>query len=51
MSIQLASGANALETAERVKAEVTRLTGSMPSGLKVAYPRDSTPFVEASVKE
>ncbi|EXH77844.1 MULTISPECIES: multidrug efflux RND transporter permease subunit AdeE [Acinetobacter calcoaceticus/baumannii complex] len=50
MSIQLASGANALETAERVKAEVTRLTGSMPSGLKVAYPRDSTPFVEASVK-
>ena len=49
MSIQLASGANALETAERVKAEVTRLTASMPAGLKVAYPRDSTPFVEASV--
>jgi len=50
MSIQLASGANALETAERVKAEVSRLTASMPAGLKVAYPRDSTPFVEASVQ-
>lgn len=49
MSIQLASGANALETAARVKAEVSRLTASMPAGLKVAYPRDSTPFVEASV--
>jgi multidrug efflux pump len=50
MSIQLASGANALDTAERVKAEVARLTASMPAGLKVAYPRDSTPFVEASVQ-
>lgn len=50
MSIQLASGANALETAARVKAEVSRLTASMPAGLKVAYPRDSTPFVEASVQ-
>ncbi|KAF1029401.1 MAG: Multidrug/solvent efflux pump membrane transporter MepB [Pseudomonas sp.] len=49
MSIQLASGANALETAERVKAEVARLSASLPAGLKVAYPRDSTPFVEASI--
>lgn len=50
MSIQLASGANALATAERVKAEVERLRSDLPMGLNVAYPRDSTPFVQASVK-
>ncbi|THJ35714.1 efflux RND transporter permease subunit [Lampropedia aestuarii] len=50
MSIQLASGANALATAERVKAEIERLRSDMPAGLNVAFPRDSTPFVEASVQ-
>ncbi len=50
LSIQLASGANALATAERVRTEVTRLSRSLPPGLKVAYPRDSTPFVKASVE-
>ncbi|MGQ0700430.1 MAG: efflux RND transporter permease subunit [Panacagrimonas sp.] len=50
MSIQLASGANSLATAERVRAEMTRLERSLPEGLKVAYPRDSTPFVKASIE-
>ena len=50
ISIQLASGANALATAENVRAEIERLTPQFPQGLQAAYPRDSTPFVLASIE-
>ncbi|WP_413507774.1 efflux RND transporter permease subunit [Serratia proteamaculans] len=50
ISIQLASGANALAVAESVRAEVERMTPQFPAGLKVAYPRDSTPFVTVSIE-
>lgn len=50
ISIQLASGANALETAEQVRAEVERLSPLFPHGVVAAYPRDSTPFIEVSVE-
>jgi multidrug efflux pump len=49
MSISLASGANALEVSEAVRTKVAELQKSLPSGLEVAYPRDSTPFVKASI--
>jgi len=51
ISIQLASGANALQTSEDVRAIVTSLSRNFPPGLKVAYPRDMTPFVKISVSE
>lgn len=50
ISIQLASGANALATAENIRAEIERLTPQFPQGLQAAYPRDSTPFVLASIE-
>jgi multidrug efflux pump len=50
ISIQLASGANALTVAESVRADVERMTPQFPAGLKVAYPRDSTPFVTVSIE-
>ncbi|MBD0901300.1 multidrug efflux RND transporter permease subunit [Klebsiella grimontii] len=50
ISIQLASGANALETAEKVRAEVERLSSRFPQGVVAAYPRDSTPFVTVSIE-
>ncbi|MEG5888199.1 efflux RND transporter permease subunit [Enterobacter ludwigii] len=50
ISVQLASGANALATAENVRAEIERLTPQFPEGVMAAYPRDSTPFVLASVE-
>ncbi|WEJ91275.1 MAG: multidrug efflux RND transporter permease subunit [Klebsiella huaxiensis] len=50
ISIQLASGANALETAEKVRTEVERLTPRFPQGVIAAYPRDSTPFVTVSIE-
>lgn len=50
ISIQLASGANALAVAESVRAEVERMAPQFPAGLNVAYPRDSTPFVTVSIE-
>lgn len=50
MSINLATGANALEVAESIRSEMQQLETQLPAGLKVAYPRDSTPFVTASIK-
>lgn len=49
MSVSLASGANALDVSKAVRAKVSELEKSLPAGLKVAYPRDSTPFVQASI--
>jgi multidrug efflux pump len=51
LGITLASGANAIETSKRIKAEVERLSKQLPEGYQTAYPRDNTPFVEESIKE
>lgn len=51
MAIRLASGANALETADRIKAKMTELSAFFPPGMKVVYPYDSTPFVRISIQE
>ncbi len=51
MPVELASGADALETAELVRARVKELSADLPDGYKVAYPRDSTEFVKRSIAE
>jgi len=51
MAIRLASGANALETGDRVKAKMAELEKYMPPGMKVVYPYDTTPFVKISIEE
>jgi multidrug efflux pump len=51
LAINLAPGANALQTSEDVKATITRLSAGFPPGLKVAYPFDSTPFIKISIHE
>ena len=43
--------ANALDVAERVKAEVTRLSQQFPKGLKYEIAFDSTLAVEQSIRE
>ncbi|MBX9715661.1 MAG: efflux RND transporter permease subunit, partial [Burkholderiaceae bacterium] len=50
-AVSLAPGADALSTAELVKAEVARQTKSMPQGYEVAYPQDATLFIKLSVEE
>lgn len=51
MALKLATGANALETAERVKAKMAELSEFFPAGMKVVYPYDTTPFVKISIEE
>ena len=51
MALQLAPGADALKTAELVKAKVDELSNNLPHGYAVVYPRDTTPFIKLSVEE
>ena len=51
IAISLAPGADALKTAEAVKARVQELSGTFPEGLKVAYANDTTDFIKLSVDE
>ncbi|TCK16462.1 efflux RND transporter permease subunit [Marinobacterium mangrovicola] len=51
IAIQLATGANALDTAEAVRATVDELQAFVPDGIEVIYPYDTTPFVEISIEE
>ncbi|MEK7778985.1 MAG: multidrug efflux RND transporter permease subunit [Pseudomonadota bacterium] len=47
----LAPGANALDTARRIKAEMENLTKSFPAGVSYDIPYNTTTFVEVSIKE
>jgi multidrug efflux pump len=50
MAVSLASGANALDTANAVRARIDQLSPFFPNGLEVVYPYDTTPFVKLSIK-
>lgn len=50
IAVSLASGANALETAELVKHRVEDLKKFLPAGVEVIYPYDTTPFIELSIE-
>jgi len=49
IGIQLASGANALDTATAVRATIESLRPNFPPGLQAVYPLDTTPFVRLSI--
>jgi HAE1 family hydrophobic/amphiphilic exporter-1/multidrug efflux pump len=51
MGIRLASGANALETADAIRARIDELSQFFPPGLEAVYPVDTTPFVRISIEE
>lgn len=51
IAISLATGANALDTANLVKAKVDELAKYLPAGLQVFYPYDTTTFVKISITE
>ncbi|GAA0541433.1 multidrug efflux pump [Rhizomicrobium palustre] len=51
IALQLAPGADALKTAEAVKARVAELSKDLPAGYAIAYPRDTTDFIKLSVEE
>lgn len=51
IAISLSPGADALKTAELVKAQVADAARSFPSGFKYAYANDTTNFIKLSVEE
>jgi hydrophobe/amphiphile efflux-1 (HAE1) family protein len=51
MAIRLASGANALDTAERIKERIEEFARFFPEGVTYTIPYDTTPFVEISIEE
>jgi len=50
LGVKLAAGANALETADAVRARVEELKPFFPQGLEALYPYDTTPFVRLSIE-
>ena len=51
MAIRQAAGANALQTADNVKAKMAELSHFFPPGMKVIFPYDTTPFVRVAINE
>jgi multidrug efflux pump len=51
IAVSLAPGADALETADLVKARVEQLSENFPEGLRLAYANDTTNFIKLSVDE
>ncbi|MBB3221957.1 efflux RND transporter permease subunit [Pseudoduganella umbonata] len=51
LAIKLATGANALDTAEAVKARVDEMGKLFPQGMKAVVAFDTTPFVKLSIEE
>lgn len=49
--VNLATGANAVDTAEAVRAVVDNLSSALPAGVSVEYPYDTSPFVEDSIDQ
>ncbi len=48
-SVSLATGANAVETAARVRAVMDGIRPALPEGVDIVYPYDTSPFIEESI--
>ncbi len=51
LAIRQAAGANALETADNVRAKLAEMSHFFPAGMKAVYPYDTTPFVRVAINE
>ncbi|MGA7104563.1 MAG: efflux RND transporter permease subunit [Candidatus Deferrimicrobiaceae bacterium] len=51
LAVRQAAGANALDTADGVKAKMAEMARYFPPGMKVIYPYDTTPFVKVAIRE
>ncbi len=50
-AVNLATGANAVSTAEAVRDVIAGVAPSLPDGVEVVYPYDTSPFVEESINQ
>jgi hydrophobe/amphiphile efflux-1 (HAE1) family protein len=51
IAVRLATGANALDAADAIRATMDKLKPTFPPGLQVIYPNDSTPFIRISIED
>ncbi|MEW6260489.1 MAG: efflux RND transporter permease subunit [Thermodesulfobacteriota bacterium] len=51
MAVRQAAGANALDTANAVKAKIAEMSRYFPPGMKAVYPYDTTPFTRVAIQE
>jgi HAE1 family hydrophobic/amphiphilic exporter-1/multidrug efflux pump len=51
MAVQLAPGANALDTSELVREKIEEYAKFFPDGMNYVIPYDTTPFIEVSIHE
>jgi len=51
LAVRQEPGANALDTADAVKAKMEELSRYFPAGMKSVYPYDTTPFVKVAIWE
>jgi len=51
LAVRQAPGANALDTADAIKAKMAEMSRYFPRGMKVVYPYDTTPFVKVAIDE
>ncbi|WP_323033731.1 efflux RND transporter permease subunit [Paracoccus sp. (in: a-proteobacteria)] len=49
--VNLASGANAVDTARAVQTVLAGLQGALPAGVSIVYPYDTSPFVQKSITQ
>ncbi|MCT4331896.1 efflux RND transporter permease subunit [Paracoccus sp. YLB-12] len=49
--VNLASGANAVDTASAVREVLAGIAPSLPEGVDIVYPYDTSPFVEESINQ
>lgn len=50
IALRLATGANALDTIKAVKAKLDELKPSLPEGVEIIYPYDTSPVISASIE-
>lgn len=51
IAIRQATGANALEVADAVKAKLDEMSHFIPKEIKIIYPHDTTQFIKVSIRE
>ncbi|MCF8120189.1 MAG: efflux RND transporter permease subunit [Deltaproteobacteria bacterium] len=51
LAVRQTPGANALDTADAIRAKMKELSNYFPPGMKVVYPYDTTPFIEVAIDE
>ncbi|MFA6186719.1 MAG: efflux RND transporter permease subunit [Phycisphaerae bacterium] len=51
LAVRKAAGANALNTADAIRAKMEEMSHFFPAGMKVVYPYDTTPFITVAIEE